>query len=76
MSYCRFENTKNDLRDCLDHIDDTLEEGGYEAKARIELIRLAFAIVEPFLINDRDLDDMQIRLDMGAVMELPVSDED
>ena len=22
MSYCRFENTYNDLLDCLDHIDD------------------------------------------------------
>jgi len=32
MSYCRFENTVKDLRDCADHIDNQLEAGGYEDK--------------------------------------------
>jgi len=25
MSYCRFENTANDLRDCMDHFDEEVE---------------------------------------------------
>lgn len=37
MSYCRFENTLKDLKDCYEHMDDDkLSEE--EKKARIELI--------------------------------------
>lgn len=39
MSYCRFENTLRDLRDCYDNLDsDTVSQG--EAKAREALIEL------------------------------------
>lgn len=37
MSYCRFHNTAQDLRDCLDHVDDELSEG--EHKARVRMVR-------------------------------------
>jgi len=39
MSYCRFQNTLNDLRDCEDHIDDG-NLGEDEEKARQKLIVL------------------------------------
>jgi hypothetical protein len=41
MSYCRFTNTLEDLRDCYDHMndnDDDLSED--EKKARQRLIKL------------------------------------
>ena len=38
MSYCRFENTLKDLRDCIDHLwDEDLNED--EEKARAKLIK-------------------------------------
>ena len=44
MSYCRFENTSQDLRDCADNLhDDDLSES--EKKARRRLIRIAREIV-------------------------------
>ncbi len=44
MSYCRFENTLNDLRDCYDHIDETEELSPGETKARERLIKLCVDI--------------------------------
>jgi len=39
MSYCRFENTLRDLRDCFDNIDsrDLSESEFYARKAMVEL---------------------------------------
>lgn len=42
MSYCRFENTVEDLQDCYDHIDEEVE--GKEASARKRLIKLCVDI--------------------------------
>ena len=39
MSYCRFENTMNDLRDCLRHIDHEAENSRDE-QARQEMLEL------------------------------------
>ena len=41
MSYCRFENTMNDLRDCLRHIDYKAENprDEQERQAMLELFR-------------------------------------
>jgi len=44
MSYCRFENTLRDLRDCYKHINDDLEES--ENEARDSLAHLCKKIVE------------------------------
>lgn len=46
MSYCRFENTANDLQDCLDNweLDDEAREREIEGKETI--IGLAREIVE------------------------------
>ena len=45
MSYCRFQNTLQDLRDCYDHLDDDLgsEE---EKKARDSLSKLCRRIAQ------------------------------
>jgi hypothetical protein len=46
MSYCRFINTLQDLRDCVEHIDDELSNE--EAKAREKLIKLCQDIAGDF----------------------------
>jgi hypothetical protein len=45
MSYCRFENTYNDLRDCYNNIDNT-DLSKTEEAARKRLIELCQSIVE------------------------------
>jgi hypothetical protein len=42
MSYCRFENTLDDLRDCAEHMDDNLSER--EQTCRDSLIVLCHRI--------------------------------
>jgi hypothetical protein len=42
MSYCRFQNTLRDLRDCEDHLYDELSED--ETRARRRLVALCQAI--------------------------------
>lgn len=44
MSYCRFQNTASDLRDCLDHIDDEVSTD--EGMARRRMIRTCVEILE------------------------------
>jgi hypothetical protein len=45
MAYCRFENTKEDLMDCFEHLlDDDLSED--EKDARKNLIMICREIVE------------------------------
>ncbi len=43
MSYCRFENTVNDMRDCINAIEDreTDELSSYEVKALRDFLSLA-----------------------------------
>jgi hypothetical protein len=41
MSYCRFQNTLGDLRDCANNISESAEKlGPDEHRARLELINL------------------------------------
>ena len=44
MSYCRFENTLRDLRDCWKNIDDELSES--EERARKSLIKLCKQVAD------------------------------
>ena len=47
MSYCRFENTANDLTDCDEHMEDaTLSEA--EKAARLRLIRICCRIASDY----------------------------
>lgn len=57
MSYCRWENTLNDLRDCADHVNDPLS--GSEARARARLLELAADMLEEVgvTIDRRELDE-------------------
>ena len=32
MSYCRFQNTLKDLKECFNYIDDNLSKGEHEAR--------------------------------------------
>lgn len=53
LSYCRFQNTLPDLRDCYEHIwDDDLSSE--EKKARLELVKLCIEIADEFGGNDPD----------------------
>ena len=44
MSYCRFQNTAQDLSECVDSLDDDLSKE--EQRARKQLVRLCREIVE------------------------------
>lgn len=46
MTYCQFENTYNDLRQCYDGMDDELSED--EAKYKKWMIDLCKKIVEEY----------------------------
>jgi len=60
MSYCRFENTLSDLKDCANHIeDDDLSETEQEARTR--LLKLCKEILTDQMYDvispDEQLDD-------------------
>jgi len=54
MSYCRFENTLQDLRDCVWALEDgELESGGSEMKAAIEMLEACKEYVDlEYKINE------------------------
>ena len=45
MSYCRFHNTLQDLRECHEHMDDT-DLSEYESRERAKLVKLCQRIAE------------------------------
>ena len=51
MSYCRFENTYQDLQDCYDHMDDE-DLGGTELKYKNKLIELCTEISNATYFDD------------------------
>jgi hypothetical protein len=57
MSYCRFQNTLQDLRDCLDHMDERLDlvSDSDEYRAKEKLIQLCHDIAKDF--GDFDSED-------------------
>jgi hypothetical protein len=48
MSYCRFENTLNDLKDCFNHIDNVDNLSESEKRARERLIRICLDIANDY----------------------------
>jgi hypothetical protein len=59
MSYCRFENTLSDLRDCYRNIDNT-DLSRTEIAARkqlIELCQLIAEVADPELEMDEDTEE-------------------
>lgn len=56
MSYCRFENTYNDLVDCYHNLDEELEST--EKRFREKLIQLCKDIVDRECDEEVDEDDL------------------
>jgi hypothetical protein len=56
LSYCRFQNTLGDLRDCSDHILDT-GLSKEEARARRRLVDVCQDIVDAFEPDDMEDED-------------------
>lgn len=46
MSYCRFQNTVGDLRDCYDNMDEKMSED--EERAKTQLISLCKRIADDY----------------------------
>ena len=57
MSYCRWENTLDDLRDCAEHVNYPVD--GSEARARASLLEIAADMLEEVgvTIDRRELDE-------------------
>jgi hypothetical protein len=51
MSYCRFQNTLPDLRDCEEHLDDD-DLSQEEKRARDRLIKVCIEIADAFREED------------------------
>lgn len=52
MSYCRFENTYNDLCDCYQEMDDENSLSESEKKYRKKLISLCEKVVNNYLPDE------------------------
>jgi hypothetical protein len=55
MSYCRFQNTYNDLIDCYNNIDSHLSD--QEHQFRLQLVELCQSIVDEFNPSCQNEDD-------------------
>ena len=65
MSYCRFQNTAQDLSDCIDHLysldpENTGSNNRAELNARAEIIFMAARILQEIGIDDI-YDEMEIQ---------------
>ena len=57
MSYCRFENTSNDLMDCMEALEgldseQVYEMSTYEREGLLELVRLSNEISNQFSLEN------------------------
>lgn len=50
MSYCRFQNTLQDLRDCYENMDDT-DLSDEEKRARRSLLKLCDQIADDYVVE-------------------------
>ena len=58
MSYCRFENTVNDMIDCINNMDISESASTYEKRARKTFVELCAQVAEQYreeLEDERDL---------------------
>jgi hypothetical protein len=61
MSYCRFENTLNDLRECFEALQNRdIESVREKKKARALLEEMAEFLVNEDLINTDEYDEVNI----------------
>lgn len=63
MSYCRFRNTLEDFRDCIQTIYDRESVSDEESKAAIQLMKEAVELVltEGLISDDLEIDDERIK---------------
>lgn len=48
MSYCRFENTVNDMIDCINNMDISESASTYEKRARKKFVELCAQVVADY----------------------------
>ena len=48
MSYCRFENTVNDMIDCINNMDISESASTYEKRARKTFVELCAQVAEQY----------------------------
>jgi hypothetical protein len=65
MSYCRFQNTANDLRDCIEHIGDFIDKDEHNARKRIVEMCKAIVAAEEYGDIPEKPEDMEDP-DMGG----------
>ena len=66
MSYCRFQNTADDMRDCVDAIDngELTELSNREQRAFVEFVELCRSVAERFNpYNNYEYEDMAIYIE-------------
>lgn len=61
MSYCRFQNTRLDLRDCVDNFHNIDSEE--EHRARQRLVALAKQIVDLYESDPAQVDEKFVEVD-------------
>ena len=54
MSYCRFENTVNDMMDCINNMDISESASTYEKRARKTFVELCAQVAEQYLLKAKD----------------------
>ena len=48
MSYCRFENTVNDMLDCVNNMDISESASTYEKRARKQFVEICAQVAEQY----------------------------
>ncbi len=75
MSYCRNQNTANDLRDVVRHWAEPVDKEEFEAKQRIfEMAEKIVALGEPYRLEEDSDDDDEDEEDEYEID--PAEDED
>lgn len=67
MSYCKFENTSNDMSQCIDGLWDEDLSSNYERRARIRLIKQCAEMLEAIGV---DIDGEQLENGIAQIKEL------
>lgn len=64
MSYCRFQNTQEDLSDCLDYLTDVLSKDEHEARKHlIQLCRNVVHTADSGDVPDKSKDEIESQPD-------------
>ena len=67
MSYCRFNNTAPEVRDCSDHILDHLT--GEERRARVSLVYYCIDLLSAIGLDVSDPESPDGKISIGDIFE-------